>query len=157
MAASNNVSDKDNGAKALLKRIENLKRSAPVVKVGILADEQHGESSLLMIASVHEFGGGNVPERSFIRSTVDQQETTIKRLQKNIAAKVLEGKMSPKQGLGTLGEYVQSEMQKTIRAGIAPELTPATLARKTLNDRTGDVPLIDTAQMIQSIAYEVEE
>jgi phage gpG-like protein len=126
------------------------------VKVGIFGDaaeEAHEGTPLsnVEIASVHEFGAGNVPQRSFIRSTVDKQERQVRDVQRRIGRGIVRGTLNEEKGLGLLGTFLVAEIQKSIQAGIPPELEAATSARK-----GSSTPLIDTGQLIQSIAWEVE-
>ena len=128
------------------------------VRVGILADApktEHdsgdGAATLLEIAAIHEFGAGPIPQRSFIRATMDARQADIARLQEVLVGQVLDGKITPDQALALLGAKVAAWMQKTISEGIAPELKPETIARK-----GSSVPLVDTGQLKSSITYVVE-
>ena len=147
---------KDNGASSLLARAKALRGGARV-KVGILADapkrEQDGTGSmsLLEVAAVHEFGGGDVPQRSFIRATVDEQRPEIERLQHKLAAQVFAGKLDPSSALELLGAKVAAMIQNRIAEGIGPALKPETVERK-----GSSVPLVDTGQLRSSITWKVE-
>jgi hypothetical protein len=127
------------------------------VKIGILeeAGAHQGDDSTLTVADVasfHEFGTVNTPERSFIRATVNEHRDELKTLSKKLQASILTGKMTAKQALGLLGEKMQAEMINRINEGIEPGLDPKTIERK-----GSSTPLIDTGQLKQSIRYKVEE
>jgi hypothetical protein len=127
------------------------------VKIGILeeAGAHQGDGEVLTVADVasfHEFGTENAPERSFIRATINEQRDDLKTLSKKLQAAILTGKMSAKQALGLMGEKMQAEMINKINEGIEPELDPKTIKRK-----GSSTPLIDTGQLKQSIRYKVEE
>ncbi len=150
--------------------------TAARVKVGVLHDSRHeadgetaGEISMLELAAIHEFGSpaAGIPERSFIRSTLtakrDEINTAIEELLGTAVKKLLESpnvtesmaESAAKKALGLLGTKVVSMMRATIRdrETTGPEdqaLKPATIRRK-----KSSLPLVDTAQLINSLSYEV--
>lgn len=154
---SGRLTSQDHGAAELLARALELSGGRRV-RVGILADApktEHdggdGAATLLEIAAIHEFGAGPIPQRSFIRATIDQRKADIAKLQGVLAGQVLAGKLTPDQALTQLGAKVASWMQQRIASGIAPALDPATVAAK-----GSSVPLVDTGQLKASITFLVE-
>lgn len=150
------VTVKDHGAKALLERAHKL-AAGRVVRVGVLDDapKREGEGgtgaqSLLEVAAAHEFGAGKIPQRSFIRGTVEAKGAEIADLQVSLAGRVLKGKLDPDQALEQLGAKVVGMVQTRIAAGIAPALHPDTIEKK-----GSSTPLIDTGQLRSSITYRV--
>ena len=150
------VTVKDHGAKALLERAHKL-AAGRVVRVGVLDDapKREGEGgtgaqSLLEVAAQHEFGAGRIPQRSFIRGTVEAKGAEIADLQVSLAGLVLKGKIEPDQALEQLGAKVVGMVQTRIAAGIAPALHPDTIEKK-----GSSTPLIDTGQLRSSITYRV--
>ncbi len=151
------VFDKDRGAKTLLARL--AKATRPTVKVGVFgaaADRTHADSKLtnVEVASVHEFGattgaGVVIPERSFIRGTVDENRPKIHAIQRRVALAFLTGKASQEQGLGIIGEAVKSQIQGRISQGI--HASPAS----GVDLVSGKTPLIATGQLRQSINWEI--
>lgn len=149
----------DHGAAKLRAQLEKLSKTR--VKVGVLDDapkrtaaSKKGEKlTLLEVAAVHEFGApdAGIPQRSFIRATVDLRASEIAADQETIAAGVLAGKITPEQGAEMLGARVQGMIQTRIAEGISPPLKPATIARK-----KSSKPLVDTGQLRSSITYRVE-
>ncbi len=151
------VIDRDRGWKRLRRELDRSK-SGRHVRVGIQGSEaleRHAGSDYTnaQVASVHEFGSadGHMPERSFIRATIDDNAKEIKALGKQLWMGVIDGKLSVTQSLEILGQKVVAMVRKRIRSRIAPPLDPATVARK-----GSSVPLIDTGQLVQSITYEVK-
>jgi hypothetical protein len=149
------ITDKDRGAKALLDRLGGGSR---LLAVGVLeGDATHPNSDLTIneIAEIHEYGSdaAGIPERSFIRAFVDENEARINKALKRIADMTAKGSLkSVDQGLDRLGLTLVGGIQDRIRNGIAPELQDATAARK-----GSSVPLIDTSALLTSITHEVEE
>lgn len=168
---SGRVTDKG-GTRELLARVREL-AAGKTVRVGILADTpkaaergKHSKKtrvrekiarrlaarpSLLEVAVIHEFGGGRIPARSFIRATIDERRAEITRLQVTLAQQVLKGTMTPAQALGALGAKVASWCQARIVAGIAPPLAASTLRRK----KRKTTPLILTGQLKSGITWAV--
>ena len=138
--------------------LEALKGGSARVRVGILADSQHTSPveegakgapkaiSMLELAAIHEFGSpaAHIPERSFIRATINNKrgeindaiEMIVVRSMKSLLKRPVlhAGDVQEAAGkaLGQLGVKVVSMMRATIRAGIAPPLKPATIRAKTV-------------------------
>ena len=138
-------------------------KSKPGVKVGVLGkdfskakDERTKNSvkpdpniSLGQVAVENEFGTDTTPERSFIRSTVDEQNKAWQRYAEKLKDKILDG-MAMDRALGIMGLLIQRDIQRKIRSNIQPANAPSTIARKG-SSRT----LIDTGQLANSIAWEL--
>lgn len=165
----------DHGANALLARAKALAEGLRV-RVGVLDDGAKREKrpraaqskkarvrakaaaqtraqrlSLLEVAAIHEFGAGAVPQRSFIRATIDAHKGDIEAEIKNLARGVVSGRIDARQALDMLGQKVAGWCQARIAAGIAPPLKPATIARK-----GSSTPLINTGQLRSAITWRVE-
>lgn len=106
------------------------------------------------LATIHEFGLPDVgiPERSFIRATIDANQAKYFRFVQKLSGKVILGEMTEERALNLLGLLVVSDIQARIEAGISPELKPATIARK-----GSSKPLIDSGILKNSITHEVEK
>lgn len=138
------ITDRDRGAKATAKAIEDTK--GLVITVGVHADAG-GEN--IQNAERHEFGLG-VPQRSFIGAYADANEATIvQRMGKAVAAGLKSG--DPRQNLEALALKCAGEVQAMLAAGIAPPNAPSTIAKK-----GSSTPLIDTGQLRSSITGKVE-
>ncbi len=117
--------------------------------------------TLVDVATVHEFGSANgvIPERSFLRSTLDRNgKKYAKRLREAIAraieaaAKGGDWREAVDRDLSRLGVLAVGDVQQTIRdSGPGwPALSPVTIARK-----GSSKPLIDTGRLRQSIDHEL--
>lgn len=149
---------KDRGASALLERLRAL--SGVKVRVGVLADapkresgDKAGELSLLEVAALHEFGApaAGIPQRSFIRATVDERASDIASLQEMVVGSVVKGRIEPEQAGNLLGMKVAAMVQQRIASNIPPPLKPETVRRK-----KSSVSLINTGQLRSSITWIVE-
>jgi hypothetical protein len=109
------------------------------ISVGVHEDrmgQPHGEGLTIgELATVHEFGTGTVPARSFVRAWFDEkQEEAANILKRAVAA--AKGNLEQAGRMAAL--RMAASMQERIANRIAPPLKPATIARK-----GSDVPLID--------------
>ncbi len=146
------VVDRDRGYRELMKRLKAAKLSLTVGVHQTEGAEPHGELTVADIATIHEFGLGNVPERSFLRAWADENVEEIKKDLGGIGIAVVEGKLTAEQGLERFGVLAVGQIQKRIVAGIEPPLAPATIKRK-----GSSTPLVDTGQLKSAITYEVKK
>lgn len=138
---------KDTGELArVLKTLRDADRAA--VHVGVLAVNE----DVALRATVNEFGSPekNIPERSFLRKTFDEKRTPLRDVQKRALSRVIAGKITVEEGLSIIGQWFQREVQRTITDTYSPPNAPSTIAKKGSSH-----PLIDTGEMRQAIAYEV--
>lgn len=148
------ITDRDAGLKRLLR--DTLIPGKTNVTVGVQADvgsQQHVNSKLtvLDIATIHEFGLGNNPERSFIRATFDANQEQNLELIYRLAQLVLDGKLTRDEALNQLGLRFQAQVIDRINSNIPPPLSPATVKRK-----GSSLALVDTGQLKSSITYKIE-
>lgn len=139
--------DTDVGYRQIKRLLSDAK--AVTVSVGIRGAEN---SDLAEYAAANEFGTDTIPERSFLRTTVDENEARYAEVISRGVRKVVDGRSTFRVEFGKIGERVVRDVQRKIRAIKDPPNAPATVARKGVNN-----PLIDTGRMRQSIDYVVEE
>ena len=126
------------------------------VKVGVQQGEEHKPSSkgskpkdttdMVKIAVTNEFGSVGVPERSFLRSTTDEQQRNLGIMKAEAIRKITTGRTSVKRELKTIGLHLEGEVKKKIKNLRTPPNSLATIARKGSSN-----PLIDTNQLRDSI------
>lgn len=147
------ITQTDHGFKALQKNLETSQTAT--VKVGIQgsdAEADHDGITNVELGSFHEFGTARAPERSFIRATVDINETEIHKLQQRLGALITARKVTTHGALEILGLKMQGLIIERIRSKIPPELSAQTIRRK-----GSSTPLIDSGQLVQAITYKVEK
>jgi hypothetical protein len=103
------------------------------------------------IAMKNEFGIG-VPERSFIRASVEENREKYLNMNKLAVKKILARKLTTETYLENLGEIAASDMQK-----FAIDLKQPPNSAETIEKKRSENPLIDTGQMVGSITYKVED
>ena len=153
MAVRSIVSDRDKGYKALIRRVGRMSRRSAVLTVGIHDDAGAHPLGLSVaaIASFHEFGMGNNPERSFLRSWFDEKKGELQKQMTKSEVAVYKGRITQEQALERLGLRFAAEVQAKIVGGIPPANEPATIERK-----GSSTPLIDTGHLKASIKHKVE-
>lgn len=103
------------------------------------------------VAFWNEFGTESIPERSFIRSTADENRQAYSRLMANEVEKIFQRVSTVRLSLEKAGLRAQGHVRKKIRAIKTPPNAPATIAAKGSSN-----PLIDTSSMLKSIDYRVK-
>ena len=129
---------------------EGAKAKQRIKKAGSPDRTVESGTALAMVAAVHEFGSPEqgIPERSFLRSGIREGVPKFNRLNEaNLRAVVL-GSKTVDQSLDMLGVVASGEVKRKIRQGPFQPLKQATIDRK-----GSSKPLIDTAQLVQSITY----
>jgi hypothetical protein len=158
------VVDKDSGFRKLVEGLGLLDRYA--VDVGILQDKggeltEDGDITLAGYASVNEFGSadGRVPERSFLRSTVDENAAKygdlLTKAMGRATDRIVRGEAAPSiiyTELGRVGLRAVRDVKRKIRDLRDPPNSPVTIALKGSSN-----PLIDTGHMRKSISHRVRK
>lgn len=136
------TTDRDLGLKALIGELERAKHAS--VEAGLFEGETGsvGGLTIAQYGAVNEFGGGHVPERSFIRRTHDENRSKYADFLDKAYDKILRGKAKVIPSLTALGERVASDIRRTITAVRTPPNAPATISKKRSSN-----PLIDTGAM----------
>lgn len=140
---------RDHGYAAIIREIGRTADTFITVGVHASEDSRQGdETTNALVASVHEFGSDTVPQRSFLRSTIDSRRNDINEVIRKTHARMVDGKLTAKGGAGIIALWVENAVKATIRRGGEdwPPLAPSTIAAK-----GSSRPLIDTAQLIASI------
>jgi len=140
------------------------------LEVGVFGKD---DSHILMIARVHEFGVQidvtdamrgylaaigyplkketdqiNIPERSFIRTTFDEQEKAWVDFAQKRLEKVVAGRMKARSMLDQIGAKMASDIQETIVEIKDPKNAGMTVERKGSSN-----PLVDSGRLMQSITW----
>lgn len=154
------VEDKDLGLNRIIRTL-NKDLDGVVVKVGVQAKDKavrrgkggsirNTDQPLAVIAAIHEFGLGDMPQRSFLRSAYDENLPVIDKMIQHVANGAVFG-LGTNAALNQLGNVVQGMVQRKIVDGPFVPNSPATIKRK-----KSSKPLIDTGHLRQSIRYVIE-
>lgn len=151
----------------ILRELKELRRT--VVTVGVHDDASARPGDDLtnpQLAAIHEFGAGRIPERSFLRATIDQ-DRRVETFARDQAAEVAAGLRPAQQAGERIGVMATAAVKQRIRSHIPPPLAAVTIERKLEKGAHGGglasmagsaaAPLIDTGQLINSITYKVTQ
>lgn len=140
-----------------LERLYKLFAQDFYIKLGIFGDKasqphQDGDGSTVVeIASKNEFGIG-VPERSVLRAFIDENKDLIRKDLRNLLQKAVTQNFPIERGLRLLGAKYVGMIKQKISAGVPPQNSRVTIARK-----GSSKPWIDTGQTRSAFDYDVEK
>lgn len=143
------VTDTDRGFSNIMRALNDLAGEPISVLVGVSGTKN---SDMVIIAASNEFGteDGHIPERSFVRSTVDDGASEIADDLEAVIDAVLDGSDIDTR-LGLVGEKWVGKIKQKIRDIDTPPNAPSTIARK-----GSDNPLIDGGRLRNSITWQIE-
>ena len=132
--------DKDTGWSEFVKSIQNFKKNdEEALGVGFEDPE------VAKIAVFNEFGTSKIPERPFIRPTVDQNEKKYLNMMTKAADKIAKGTPADTAFM-PVATTLQTDIQNAIKGLKTPPNT-----EQTLEEKSGANPLIDTGKMLKSV------
>jgi hypothetical protein len=145
---------------ALAGRLRGFERA--YVSIGVHEGAGHYENGpeVAEVALWNEYGTApranhpGTPERSFIRSTIDENDALINSWREEAITKILTGEWGPKKALEAIGFRVQVLIQNKIRSNVPPPNAPSTVEQK----RRDGVPpntLINSGLLLRSVTYRV--
>jgi phage gpG-like protein len=145
----------DKGWDKIKKQTTELQKSGGVAaSVGIQGSDagiaREGGLTNVEVGGFQEYGTSRIPERSFLRSTFDDNQSKYSKGLEKVAKGIFEGG-TVKGNLLLLGEQYKGDILKKIKAQIPPPLSEVTIERK----RGEATPLIDTGQLWNSISVDV--
>lgn len=144
-----------------LKRLEQLFKAIDrsAVYIGVVGgshtdNETHQTIRMPELAAVHEFGSAkrNIPERSFLRSSIEDNKQNYTNQMANLIKQAAQGSVAPSAVYGAMGAVAAGQAQKKISNGQLAPLKPQTIQRK-----GSSKPLYDTGQLVQSITWVVRD
>ncbi len=110
--------------------------------------------SVVEVGFWNEFGTRNSPERSWLRSAIDENEATINGWRDEVIGNVFEGKMDLEQALHAMGFRIMTLVQNKIKSNVPPPNEPLYAAQKKA-DGLADTTLIRSGLMLRSVTYQV--
>ena len=146
------TTDVDKGRKRILKTFGRMKGSNVTVGVHVGEPAYATGVSVQDVAVWNEFGTKKIPERSFLRSTFDENMPKWRRRHRKHLLQVVLRRMTLEQALRKLGFEMQTEVQNKIETMRTPPNAPSTIKQK---PTIGDNPLINSRKMKRSIKAKV--
>lgn len=133
-----------------LEKISNQFKGANNVKVGLPkgSNDYPDGTSVIMVGAVHEFGSAirNIPQRSYLRTAINENRKKYKKLMKQLALQILSGKITTRKALSIIGLEAQNDVVNKI----------TDIKEPPLKYRDGN-PLVDTSHLRQTITHVVDK
>lgn len=108
------------------------------------------------VATIQEFGHGAIPPRSFMRSTIAEQQAAWQATLAQGSKRVMADKLTVEQMLEAFGMMAAGQIKEKIASIMAPGLSDATLSSRLRRNNTSTKPLVDTGTLISSVSSKVE-
>lgn len=140
--------DTDRGYKGMRQRLELMAGSYTKIGVQMGSKQADGITDLVTVAAANEFGTDTIPERSFMRSTFDEDLPELTRIKAAEAEAVMAGRKLIETSLAQIGAYHAGRIQRKIHSHPPPPNAPATIAAKGSSGT-----LIDSGQLVQNISH----
>lgn len=102
-------------------------------------------------ATYNEFGTKDIPQRSFLRSTYDEQIGKWERQLENGIKGILNMGTDSSRVWDLLGVKAKGDVQNKLRSNISPQNAPSTIKAK----GSGKTTLFNTGALLRAITYEV--
>ena len=152
-----NIQDKDMGLLDICKLLGRLKKTS--LSVGVFSEavnnEGHNRTYVADYAINNEYRNEHIPERSFIRSTMDENQDKWSKLMSNILDDTAAGNLKEVGGeLYKIGEIARKDIINKIDSNINPPNSLATLKRKGMHKNK---TLIDNGVLRSSIEARIIE
>lgn len=138
------VRDSDPGFRKFKRQLQG---GPNAVNIGLFGEQG---SDLVIYAASNEFGTEKIPERSFLRSIVDEKRREFRKFIDKNKVLIVQGPLQRRQVLTRLGLLAEKEIVMKIDRGPFVPNRPSTIARK-----GSSKPLIDTGRMRGSVISKV--
>lgn len=106
------------------------------------------------VALWNEFGTKKSPERSFIRSAIDENMAQINAWRDELLSEIMMGTLTAQAALETVGFRIMVMIQNKIKSDVPPPLADSTVAHKR-EQGLAPVTLIETGLMLRSVTYRI--
>ena len=137
------IKTKKDNTKKVIADLREL--AGKVVVVGVV------DPKVAAYATYNEFGTESIPQRSFLRSTYDENIAKWQSYFQKALARVLAGSMQASVVLPRIGLDAQAAVRRKIASNIQPANAPSTIKKK----GGGKTTLYDTGTLTRAITYEV--
>lgn len=143
IAGGRQTQDIDKGWRAWAAWFVKQGRGASV-EIGIFS------ADVATYAAANEFGTSKIPERSFIRSTFDEQRPALIRMIDAGALRAQTQLIPLADALIPAANHLRTAIINKIQSGISPGNAPSTVRAKGF-----DAPLVNTGQLQRAVAWRV--
>lgn len=152
----------DRGLERIKRDLAELQRISTFVGLpGDLGQHKDTTMSIAAVAAVQEFGSvaKSIPPRPFMSTTAKDGTTArqLQRLKQSAYKQLLAGERAPKAVLLYIGEYYIGALKRILTTGPWVPLSNRTLLARRRRSKGSSRPLVDTAQMRNSITQRIRQ
>jgi hypothetical protein len=126
------VRDTDKGMLNIQKMLKGLRKTT--LSVGVFSDAVNSTGKNTSYAAdyaiTNEYGDDHVPERSFMRSTLDEKQEEWSKLMGDVLADTTDGKRNIEREIYKIGAIARKDIIAKIDSNINPPNAPSTLKKK---------------------------
>ncbi len=145
--------DIDRGYADLKKRLTSIGKRKVTVGVHGEDEARADEVTNVVLATMHEYGTDTLEERSFLRRALEEHGAEYAAYARELALKVIDGKLTIDTALGLLGVRVKADVIRLFDTNaIRPDISEATKEAK-----GSSTVLVDSASLKQSIDFVVQK
>jgi len=155
------IKDGDRAWQKFRKEMKRIRGAYVSIGVHENAGQYEDGTSVVLVALWNEFGtrqDGKVhtPMRSFLRSTIDENQQLIDSWRREAIEKIAKGEFDTVKALEMLGFRIRELVRNKIRSNVPPANKPSTIAAKRREGiNPPDHTLMETQLMLRSIEYKV--
>lgn len=145
--------------KDFMKGLRSLKAENIAAKTGFFESSRYPDGTpVAYVAAIQEFGypEGNIPQRSFMRSTVSEERDKYREHMKKYARQIISGKMTPADALERIALTSEGDIRKKITKIQDPPLKESTLRSRRSRGNNSTKPLNDIGYMLSQLTSVVE-
>ena len=127
----------------------------------VSAEDGEDGTTVAHVATWNEFGTEHIPERPFMRQTVEKYGEAVLKQAERFIGDIAKEKMTADEALRKVGAMQVGLIKSEIATGDFEENAPETVRRKNNRGKkkwkgTTATPLVDTGRMRQSVHYVVK-
>ena len=156
---------KNDKSKDFFKKLDQVKKG--YVTIGVHEDAGGYDNGVPVwkVALANEFGAHiengfgkgieiNIPERSFIRSAIDDNIDKINKWREEMLENIFDKNWTVEKALKAIGLRIQILIQNKIKSHVPPPNADSTLAEKK-REGQGQVTLVASGTMLRSVTFKV--
>ena len=143
-----------------LRNLANSIKNPKEARVGFFKSSVYEDGTpVAYVAAIQEFGNpaGGIPSRSFIRTTIAEQEGPWRDLMKNGCKAIVNGKATVDQVMEGMGLQAEGDMKAKISQISQPPLKAGTIKNRLKRGNKSQKPLVDTGYMLATLTHTVEK
>lgn len=145
---------KDPSFEKIIQEVRKLNLSYVSVGFHNTAGQYPDGTNIVQVAAWNEFGTEHSPERSFIRSAIDDNAAKLDKWRYEAIQNILENGWTAEKALEMIGFRLQILIQNKIKSNVPPPNAPSTIAQKAA-DGVAPNTLQWTGLMLRSVTYRV--